>query len=330
MVDPIDRAREMVSALERADAEAALRLWFQSEIDWSFADWIRDGWAARLDLMAGVPRRVVDAWRVHDEMVRFRLAGDRGEAYVTVLINQDGRVFGLAVDAEVRQGDFGICIGCGPGGDETLRGFYDELVAGQFSFGDGGDEPPRWPDPDFPAQVHLDVLVPDLDLAGAKVLALGATQLRDSGHFRVFEDPAGHPFCLYVAGEDVVPDGAHVGVLGRVVIDCADVAQLAAFWSQMLPFPRYIEVQPDRIVIAREDGSLPRLGFQRVEDYHAPTWPAAEYPEQIHFDIGYDDRPAMERKALEIGATKLAPQGGSCPVYADPAGHPFCLCMTGE
>lgn len=146
----------------------------------------------------------------------------------------------------------------------------------------------------------------------------------------MYADPAGHPFCLYVAPDGVVSDGSRVGALGRVVIDCPDVDVLASFWSQMLPFPRFTSVSDDRVVIAREDGSLPMLAFQRVDDYHAPTWPAPEYPEQIHFDITYDDRSAMEQKALHLGAVKLPPQGGSCPVYADPAGHPFCLCMRGE
>jgi predicted enzyme related to lactoylglutathione lyase len=57
---------------------------------------------------------------------------------------------------------------------------------------------PDWPGQDVPQQVHLDVVVDDLDEAEAAVLGLGATK---HGHqpgttFRVFLDPAGHPFCL--------------------------------------------------------------------------------------------------------------------------------------
>ncbi|MCC3266703.1 VOC family protein [Arthrobacter gengyunqii] len=60
-----------------------------------------------------------------------------------------------------------------------------------------GYTPPQWPGQDIPQQLHLDVRVPDLDLAEAQVLALEATSM-DSGSesFRVFLDPAGHPFCL--------------------------------------------------------------------------------------------------------------------------------------
>jgi catechol 2,3-dioxygenase-like lactoylglutathione lyase family enzyme len=56
---------------------------------------------------------------------------------------------------------------------------------------------PRWPDPAHPQQVHLDVMVDDVDEAQARVLELGATRLPGEGDdFRVFADPVGHPFCL--------------------------------------------------------------------------------------------------------------------------------------
>ena len=58
-------------------------------------------------------------------------------------------------------------------------------------------EPPRWPDPGFPQQVHLDITVRDIAEAEAQVLALGATRLPGTEPgFRVYADPAGHPFCL--------------------------------------------------------------------------------------------------------------------------------------
>jgi hypothetical protein len=62
--------------------------------------------------------------------------------------------------------------------------------------------PPRWPDPERPQQLHLDVTVDELDAAEKQVLALGAVkadvQPSENGDFRVFFDPAGHPFCLCV------------------------------------------------------------------------------------------------------------------------------------
>jgi catechol 2,3-dioxygenase-like lactoylglutathione lyase family enzyme len=55
---------------------------------------------------------------------------------------------------------------------------------------------PRWPDPERPQQVHLDVAVDDIDAAEAAAVALGAKRIGEGEDFRVFEDPAGHPFCL--------------------------------------------------------------------------------------------------------------------------------------
>ena len=58
--------------------------------------------------------------------------------------------------------------------------------------------PPAWPGQEVPQQVHLDVVVDDLDTAEPEVLALGATraETQPGTTFRVFLDPAGHPFCL--------------------------------------------------------------------------------------------------------------------------------------
>jgi len=61
-----------------------------------------------------------------------------------------------------------------------------------------GYTPPAWPAQDVPQQMHLDVIVDDLDAAEAAVLELGATKHPEQPGttFRVFLDPAGHPFCL--------------------------------------------------------------------------------------------------------------------------------------
>ena len=57
---------------------------------------------------------------------------------------------------------------------------------------------PTWPSQDKPQQMHLDALVDDLDTAEVAVLDLGATkpEHQPGTSFRVFLDPAGHPFCL--------------------------------------------------------------------------------------------------------------------------------------
>lgn len=57
---------------------------------------------------------------------------------------------------------------------------------------------PDWPGQTHPQQMHLDVIVDDLDIGEAATLAIGATKHAEQPGttFRVFLDPAGHPFCL--------------------------------------------------------------------------------------------------------------------------------------
>jgi hypothetical protein len=210
---------------------------------------------------------------------------------------------------------------------QVLEAFYAMLTRGRIAVGEGGTRPPRWHDPACPPQMHLDLLVTDLDAAEHAVLEHGATKLEDFPGWRVYADPVGHPFCLYPG---LAEPTDRLGALVRVVIDCAEPPALARFWGALLDMPHRVEASPDRIVIARSDGSLPKIAVQRVADYQPPRWPDPDYPAQMHFDIGFDDRIPKERLALDLGATRLPPQGGSCPVYADPAGHPFCLCSKGE
>ena len=65
---------------------------------------------------------------------------------------------------------------------------------------------PRWPDGQHPQQLHLDIAVDDIGPAIDAVQALGAVRRPGAPEtgYRVFEDPAGHPFCLVHAR--TVPD----------------------------------------------------------------------------------------------------------------------------
>ncbi|MGD0609845.1 MAG: VOC family protein [Streptosporangiaceae bacterium] len=82
----------------------------------------------------------------------------------------------------------------------ALATFYSELLgwpvtyrSDDFVVVSADSQPPAWPDPARPQQIHLDVMVEDVAAAGLRVLALGATRLNDQG---VYADLAGHPFCL--------------------------------------------------------------------------------------------------------------------------------------
>jgi len=62
-----------------------------------------------------------------------------------------------------------------------------------------GYRAPDWPGQEHPQQMHLDFTVPDLDAGESSVLALGAVKHEvqpSPDAFRVYLDPAGHPFCL--------------------------------------------------------------------------------------------------------------------------------------
>ena len=61
--------------------------------------------------------------------------------------------------------------------------------------------PPQWPGAEHPQQLLLDLEVADLDAGEAAVVALGARkhEVQPGETFRVFLDPAGHPFCLVLA-----------------------------------------------------------------------------------------------------------------------------------
>jgi catechol 2,3-dioxygenase-like lactoylglutathione lyase family enzyme len=60
-----------------------------------------------------------------------------------------------------------------------------------------GYRAPEWPGQDVPQQSHLDVKVEDLDAGETAVLGIGANATGSgTDTFRVYLDPAGHPFCL--------------------------------------------------------------------------------------------------------------------------------------
>ncbi len=100
---------------------------------------------------------------------------------------------------------------------------------------------------------------------------------------------------------------------------------LARFYSELLGLP----------VTYHDDewwtiGSNPgwKLAFQRAPDHVAPTWPDGRVPQQLHLDVTVDAAQIDEAEAqvIALGARRLEPGGEDFRVYADPAGHPFCLC----
>jgi len=111
-----------------------------------------------------------------------------------------------------------------------------------------------------------------------------------------------------------------IGRRHHVVIDCPDPASLASFYSELLGLP-VTYVSDDWVVIAEED-TTSGFAFQLARDYRPPAWPDPNRPQQVHLDVMVDDPAAAEPRVLALGAHRLP---GGDHVYADPAGHPFCL-----
>jgi len=115
----------------------------------------------------------------------------------------------------------------------------------------------------------------------------------------------------------------HEAVIGRrhhVVLDCPDPALLAAFYAELLGQP--VTYASDDFTVVSVDATTSGLAFQRAPDHRPPRWPDPARPQQVHLDVMVDDVATASRQVLAIGATAL--EGGD-HVFADPAGHPFCL-----
>lgn len=112
---------------------------------------------------------------------------------------------------------------------------------------------------------------------------------------------------------------AMIGRLHHVIIDAPDPAALAVFWSALLGQPVTYR-SADFVVVARDD-TTSGLAFQRAPDQRPPTWPDPAVPQQIHLDVMVEDPDTAAPRVLALGATRLDGEH----VYADPAGHPFCL-----
>jgi catechol 2,3-dioxygenase-like lactoylglutathione lyase family enzyme len=116
---------------------------------------------------------------------------------------------------------------------------------------------------------------------------------------------------------------AMIGRLYNVVIDCPDPKALAHFYAELLGMG-VVTDRGDWLVIESAAGR-PGIAFQYAPDHKPPRWPDPEFPQQLHLDVNVDDVDIAEQQVLALGATRLPGQGEDFRVYADPAGHPFCL-----
>ncbi|KOG35302.1 VOC family protein [Streptomyces resistomycificus] len=115
-----------------------------------------------------------------------------------------------------------------------------------------------------------------------------------------------------------------VATLGAVVLDCPDPAALAGFYADVLGGT--VVGQEDWVDLKLPGGQT--VAFQAAPDFVPPRWPSPDHSQQFHLDLEVPDLDAAEKEVLALGARPLETEDRSRTfrVYADPAGHPFCLC----
>lgn len=142
--------------------------------------------------------------------------------------------------------------------------------------------------------------------------------------------------------------GADVPRLRQVVLDSTDARALAEFYRKLLG----LDYRPgDELPAADQDDPRGRdwlvlrgagggpegddrmsIGFQQVEHLPAATWPEGAHPQMLHLDLTVSDAQTLTRqreRALSLGARLLGDRFDDPDeplyVFADPAGHPFCI-----
>lgn len=132
----------------------------------------------------------------------------------------------------------------------------------------------------------------------------------------------------------------------QVVLDSTDARTLAEFYRQLLglryrpgdepPAPGDPDPAGEDWLVLRDPAGGADLAFQQVPELRESTWPDGAVPQQLHLDLTVPTVAALEAqhlRALELGA-RLVYDRSDDPqeplrVYADLAGHPFCIFVAG-
>lgn len=117
-------------------------------------------------------------------------------------------------------------------------------------------------------------------------------------------------------------------IIRRVIVfDSADLETESAFWAGILGGKVVRDDDWHSVLDASGEWCI---GVQLSPNHVAPEWPDGDQQQQIHIDLHVDDQRSAHDEAIQLGARLLR----SAPnldferghqVYADPAGHPFCI-----
>jgi hypothetical protein len=134
--------------------------------------------------------------------------------------------------------------------------------------------------------------------------------------------------------------------LCQVVLDTTDPRELAEFYRQLLdlhyrpgdepPTGDAVDERGRDWLVLRGRAGGNGLAFQHVDSLAASTWPEDTVPQQLHLDLTVptaQDLLAQHERAISLGARLLYDRFEDpeepLRVYADPAGHPFCIFAVG-
>jgi catechol 2,3-dioxygenase-like lactoylglutathione lyase family enzyme len=135
---------------------------------------------------------------------------------------------------------------------------------------------------------------------------------------------------------------SQVPQLRSIVFDSTNPRASAEFWRQLLGLTYRDGHEPpsdgsddaagrDWLMLRGANGST-WLAFQHVDELPPSTWPAGDVPQQLHLDFSVSsvaELDAAHVRVEQLGGT-LRHDRSDDPdeplrVYADPAGHPFCV-----
>lgn len=130
-------------------------------------------------------------------------------------------------------------------------------------------------------------------------------------------------------------------MIRQTVIDTEDVRALAEFYRTMFGLQYRPGDEPDESgggadwLVLLDPGGGRCLAFQQVPHLARPEWPDGEPGQMMHLDTtvaSVEDLERQRMRALALGATLLLDRTDDKEeplyVFADPAGHPFCIFVT--